>query len=61
MAWGIDEWGNLLNEENPHHLHQPYRCRGSSMMRNQDCTITGTGTRPATGEVYHPGSNRAKR
>ena len=22
-----DEWGNLLNEENPHHLHQPYRFR----------------------------------
>lgn len=26
-AWSgeYDEWGNLLNEENPHHLHQPYR------------------------------------
>ncbi|MIB42305.1 RHS repeat protein [Escherichia coli] len=23
-----DEWGNLLNEENPHHLHQPYRLPG---------------------------------
>ncbi|EFL9805879.1 RHS repeat protein, partial [Escherichia coli] len=26
-AWSAeyDEWGNQLNEENPHHLHQPYR------------------------------------
>ncbi|EOK0273003.1 TPA: RHS repeat-associated core domain-containing protein, partial [Escherichia coli] len=23
-----DEWGNQLNEENPHHLHQPYRLPG---------------------------------
>ncbi|EMW1265418.1 RHS repeat protein, partial [Escherichia coli] len=23
-----DEWGNLLNEENPHHLYQPYRLPG---------------------------------
>ncbi|MFA8095991.1 RHS repeat-associated core domain-containing protein, partial [Escherichia coli] len=29
-AWSgeYDEWGNLLNEENPHHLHQPYRLPG---------------------------------
>ena len=27
IAWSgeYDEWGNQLNEENPHHLHQPYR------------------------------------
>ena len=23
-----DEWGNQLNEKNPHHLHQPYRLPG---------------------------------
>ncbi|HAP1314588.1 TPA: type VI secretion system contractile sheath large subunit [Escherichia coli] len=29
-AWSAeyDEWGNQLNEENPHHLHQPYRLPG---------------------------------
>ncbi|PSY72184.1 RHS repeat protein [Escherichia coli] len=29
-AWSgeYDEWGNQLNEENPHHLHQPYRLPG---------------------------------
>ncbi|GCG86517.1 type IV secretion protein Rhs [Escherichia coli] len=29
-AWRgeYDEWGNQLNEENPHHLHQPYRLPG---------------------------------
>ncbi|EEZ5239453.1 RHS repeat protein, partial [Escherichia coli] len=29
-AWSAeyDEWGNQLNEENPHHLHQPYRMPG---------------------------------
>ncbi|HGD8559898.1 TPA: RHS element core protein, partial [Escherichia coli] len=29
-AWSTeyDEWGNQLNEENPHHLHQPYRLPG---------------------------------
>ncbi|EOK4147909.1 RHS repeat-associated core domain-containing protein, partial [Escherichia coli] len=29
-AWSgeYDEWGNLLNEENPRHLHQPYRLPG---------------------------------
>ncbi|HAN8640201.1 TPA: RHS repeat protein [Escherichia coli] len=29
-AWSgeYDDWGNLLNEENPHHLHQPYRLPG---------------------------------
>ncbi|HAN6011130.1 TPA: RHS repeat protein [Escherichia coli] len=29
-AWcgEYDEWGNQLNEENPHHLHQPYRLPG---------------------------------
>ncbi len=45
-AWRgeYDEWGNQLNEENPHHLHQPYRLPGSSMMRSRGCTITVTGT-----------------
>nr|WP_251324999.1 RHS domain-containing protein [Escherichia coli] len=30
IAWSgeYDEWGNQLNEENPHHLHQPYRLPG---------------------------------
>ncbi|EZD36185.1 type IV secretion protein Rhs [Escherichia coli O111:NM str. K6728] len=29
-AWSAeyDEWGNQLNEENPHHLHLPYRLPG---------------------------------
>ncbi|EEC8693448.1 RHS repeat-associated core domain-containing protein, partial [Escherichia coli] len=29
-AWcgEYDEWGNQLNEENPHHLYQPYRLPG---------------------------------
>ncbi|OSL74389.1 protein RhsD [Escherichia coli TA054] len=29
-AWSAeyDEWGNQLNEENPHHLYQPYRLPG---------------------------------
>ncbi|EFY3525755.1 RHS repeat-associated core domain-containing protein, partial [Shigella sonnei] len=29
-AWRgeYDEWGNQLNEENPHHLYQPYRLPG---------------------------------
>ena len=29
-AWSgeYDEWGNQLNEENPHHLYQPYRLPG---------------------------------
>ena len=29
-AWSTeyDEWGNQLNEENPHHLYQPYRLPG---------------------------------
>nr|WP_174490659.1 RHS element core protein [Escherichia coli] len=29
-AWSAEynEWGNQLNEENPHHLHQPYRLPG---------------------------------
>ncbi|EGE0645177.1 RHS repeat family protein, partial [Escherichia coli] len=30
IAWNAeyDEWGNMLNEENPHHLYQPYRLPG---------------------------------
>ena len=52
IAWSgeYDEWGNQLNEENPHHLHQPYRLpgqqydKGSSMIRSRGCTTTGTGT-----------------
>ncbi|WP_395225428.1 RHS repeat-associated core domain-containing protein, partial [Escherichia coli] len=29
-AWRgeYEEWGNQLNEENPHHLHLPYRLPG---------------------------------
>ncbi|WP_161952399.1 RHS domain-containing protein, partial [Escherichia coli] len=29
-AWSAeyDEWGNQLNEENPHHVYQPYRLPG---------------------------------
>ncbi len=47
IAWSgeYDEWGNQLNEENPHHLHTSRTgCRGSSMIRSRGCTTTGTGT-----------------
>ncbi|EBG5294463.1 RHS repeat protein, partial [Salmonella enterica subsp. enterica] len=45
-AWSAeyDEWGNLLNEDNPQSLKQLSACRGSSMMRSQDCITTVTGT-----------------
>ena len=37
IAWSgeYDEWGNQLNEENPHHLHQPYRLPGLYYNRNR--------------------------
>ncbi len=59
-AWSgeYDEWGNLLNEENPHHLHQPYRLPGSNTMRSRGCIITVTGTTIRCRAVYHPGPDR---
>ncbi|MFO6426954.1 hypothetical protein ACLBOM_19915 [Escherichia coli] len=43
-AWRgeYDEWGNQLNEENPYYLHR--HSSQPDVMRNQGCTITGTGT-----------------
>ncbi len=43
-AWcaEYDEWGNLLNEENPHQLQQLIRLPGSSMMRSPACITTAT-------------------
>ncbi len=55
-----DEWGNLLNEENPHQLSSLSGCRGSSMMRSPACITTPPLLWPAAGAVYHSGSDWAK-
>ncbi len=47
IAWSgeYDEWGNQLNEENPHHLHQPYRLPGQQYDKESGLYYTtGTGT-----------------
>jgi len=43
-AWcaEYDEWGNLLSDENPHHLQQLIRLPVSSMMRSPACITTAT-------------------
>ncbi len=51
--------GHQLNEENPHHVYQPYRLPGQRMMRSRGCTITATGTMIRCREVYYPGSDWA--
>ncbi len=61
IAWSgeYDEWGNQLNEENPHHLHQPYRLPGQQYDKESGCTTTGTGTTIRCRGVYHSGPDRA--
>ena len=52
--------GNQLNEENPHHLHQPYRLPGqqydkeSGLYYNRNRYYD-----PLQGRVYHSGPDRA--
>ena len=57
IAWSgeYDEWGNQLNEENPHHLHQPYRLPGQQYDKESGLYYN----RNVAGAVYHSGPDRA--
>ncbi|CAM6665965.1 Putative truncated Rhs core protein [Escherichia coli] len=61
IAWSgeYDEWGNQLNEENPHHLHQPYRLPGQQYDKESGLYYTEPVLRSVAGAVYHSGPDRA--
>ncbi|ENF38263.1 RHS family protein [Escherichia coli P0304816.14] len=61
IAWSgeYDEWGNQLNEENPHHLHQPYRLPGQQDDKESGLYYNRPVLRSVAGAVYHSGPDRA--
>ncbi len=55
-----DEWGNQLNEENPHHLFQPYRLPGQQYDDESGCAIIVIVTTSRYREVYYTGPDWVK-
>ncbi len=56
-AGSMDEWGNQLNEENPHHLHQPYRLPGQQYDEGVGAVLQPEPVlRSVAGAVYHSGA-----